>query len=627
MTSPPEVRPQGDAALLRALLDGSELLIMTFDRDGRVLLFNRACEQLSATTADRVAGQVAWETLFPAGERARVKALFEAVREDRPRVDFDSYWEHPDGQHRWVHWRFMPLDRAAGTVLATGLELTARKIVESTLRQSEQELRLLFDNLPELAAFLDRDLRYRLASRSHQNWFGLDAGALWGMPLADVMGREAEAILRPYCDEALAGTPATWVGEIPFSRGGARFVHGTFLAHRTPAGEADGVFLLFTDLTEHRLMQRALDAATRRAQAVLDTAVDGIITIDEHGIIESFNPGASKLFGYRPEEAIGQNVSILMPEPDASRHDGYLRRYLETGERHIIGIGREVTGKRKDGSLFPLDLAVGEFIEDGRHFFTAFTKDASARKAAELEARRRFDQLAHVTRLSSMGNLASGIAHEVNQPLTAIVTMAHAVLRNLKSGRSDPALVGEALQKIAQQGERASAIIQHMREFIGKDASRERVMRDPAAIVRGVVDLLTPELRQHGVTLNMDLDAEACVEVSVIQVEQVLVNLIQNAIHAMLENSGERRLTITGRRDDPSGYFLIRVADNGCGLPDGDARRVFEAFFTTKRDGMGQGLSISRSIVLSHGGTMWAAPNEGRGAVFSFTLPLCGKPA
>ena len=628
MTRQPSAGDAHAPHLFRALIESSDLLIASLDPEGRVQIFNPACERLSGRRAGDLLGQAHWTSLFPAGEQERVRVLFAAACRDRPAVDFDSYWETPDGRRHWIHWRHAPLRNAHGPlegVVATGVELTARKLVEDTLRQSEQHLRLLFEHLPGLVVLLDRDLRYQLASSSHRTWFGLDPGELWGSPLYQVFGAQAAGLLEPCCKEALTGAPATWVGELPFAAGGSRFVHGSLVARRTAAGEPDGLFLLFTDLTEHKLMERALDSVARRARSVLDTAVDGIITIDERGIVESFNAGAERLFGYTAAEVVGRNVSMLMPPAQAARHDGYLSRYLATGERHIIGLGREVTGRRRDGSEFPLELSVGEFTENGRHFFTGFTRDVSERKSAEAESRRRFEQLAHVTRLSSMGNLAAGIAHEVNQPLTAIVAMTQATLRNLRAGRCDTRAVEETLEKIALQGERASAIIQHMREFIGKDGDRARAGREPAELVHGVVELLLPEMRQHGVDLCVNLDDGGRVDVSAIQIEQVLVNLIQNAIQAMEENSGEKLLRISGRNGDPRGFFQICVGDNGAGLPGGDERRVFDAFFTTRPQGMGQGLAIARSIIEAHGGAIWAVRNDGPGATFCFTLPLAAR--
>ncbi|MBI2970269.1 MAG: PAS domain S-box protein, partial [Gammaproteobacteria bacterium] len=459
---------------------------------------------------------------------------------------------------------------------------------------------------------------------SHFNWFGMDPGALRGRHVSEIIGESAYRALKPHYEEALRDGTSTYLGEVPYARGGKRYIHGTAVVGRSPAGDADGIVVLVSDLTEHKLMERALDASTRRSQAVLDTAVDGIIIIDENGVIGSFNPGAEKLFGYSAREVIGRNVKMLMPQAYAENHDAYLYRYLETGERRIIGIGREVSGLRKDGSEIPLDLAVGEFIESGRRYFAGFTRDISARKSAEREARARLNELAHVTRVSAMGDLASGIAHEVNQPLTAIVTMTQALLRSFRAGRAGQSLLEETLEKIVRQGRRASSILQQMREFIGKEKTEDLGLHDVDEIVSGVVQLFSHEFDYYGIRVRTKFGcAQARVRVNRIQIEQVMVNLVQNAVQAMTDVAKERVLTLrTHRPVQEPRHVEVSVVDTGVGLPPGSEGRIFEPFFTTRAKGLGQGLSISRSIIDAHGGTIRAAANGDAGTTFVFTLPL-----
>jgi two-component system sensor kinase FixL len=216
--------------------------------------------------------------------------------------------------------------------------------------------------------------------------------------------------------------------------------------------------------------------AEPRLRALLDAAVDAIITIDQHGLIESINPATEQLFGYSAEELLGSNVSMLMPAPHRTHHDGYIQRYLMTGERRIIGIGREVEARRKDGSLFPVDLAITEFELDGVVMFTGLVRDISDRRAAERDAQARLDELAHAGRLADLGLTTSTIAHEVNQPLAAIVSFAHACQRILDSEQPDQAVLRDALAQIAEQGERASAIISRIRDMARRgERAHERV--------------------------------------------------------------------------------------------------------------------------------------------------------
>ena len=364
-----------------------------------------------------------------------------------------------------------------------------------------------------------------------------------------------------------------------------------------------------------------------RLNAILETAVDGIITIDERGIIESVNPATEHIFGYTSDELVGENVKLLMPSPYREEHDGYMARYQQSGEPRIIGIGREAEGQHKDGTRFPIDLAVSEIRVAGSTVFTGVVRDISARRRAEDEARRKSADLAHAARLSTIGELTSGIAHEVNQPLTAMVNFAEACLRMLRSGNADPQKLEDALGQIADQGQRAGHIIRHMRRLARKGES-ERVEVGLSQLVRDVLDLVSRELRASGITLHLMLDENLpTVKCDRIQIEQVVLNLVRNAMDILEEGSAHKRdLTIRCRADTAASVELT-VEDTGEGFTADNSKRIFETFFTTKADGLGMGLSISRNIIENHGGQLWAHPRPGGGAIFHVTLPTGNQEA
>jgi two-component system sensor kinase FixL len=483
--------------------------------------------------------------------------------------------------------------------------------------------RLILDNLPQLVAVLDAEMNYVFANRAHHAWFGLGPAALTGRPIRDVIGDKAYGILEAHCFTPEPCAHPTFVGHVPFAHGGRRYVHCSAVATGMDPEKGDNIVLVATDLTEFKLIEQALGDSTKRNESIMATAVDGIIVIDTRGIIQSFNQGAERQFGYAAAEVVGRNVSMLMPMPDAQAHDGHIRRYLETGERRIIGIGREVHARRKDGTEFPIELAVGEFAQGGQRYFTGFTRDITARKNAERTARQRLDELAQVTRRSSMNNFATGFAHEVNQPLTAIVTMAQAQLRNLRAGRSDPGALEQSLEMIARQGVRISGIVQQMRDFLGKQRAAGPSLHRPETILVDALHLLEYELLARRITVHREFQEDVgAVLVNRIQIEQVVFNVIQNAVQAMQTIEGDRVLTLGVRKSVTApGLVEIAVSDTGIGLPD-EAERIFEPFFTTREDGMGQGLSISRSIVEAHGGTIRALRNPGCGTTMVVTLPL-----
>jgi len=363
--------------------------------------------------------------------------------------------------------------------------------------------------------------------------------------------------------------------------------------------------------------------AAPRLEAILDATVDAVITIDSHGIIESVNPATERMFGYSAAQMLGHSVSMLMAAPHREQHERYLQHYLATGERHIIGIGREVDARRADGSLFPVDLVVTEFWCDGQRLFTGLIRDISERRAAERAAHQRLDVLAHAGRLADLGLTTSTIAHEVNQPLAAIVSFAHACQRLLDQGRSDRDVLRDALGQIAQQAERASAIISHIRAMSRKrETLTERV--DLNATVRGVLDILAHELRYQQVDVRTCLDdALPAVKADRVQVEQIIMNLLSNAVDAMRADGPPARcITITSALAGTS--VSLTVLDNGPGLDATQRAQVFENFYTTKPNGLGLGLSICRSLARAHGGELRAqatAPGE-RGAAFLLSLPV-----
>jgi two-component system, LuxR family, sensor kinase FixL len=498
--------------------------------------------------------------------------------------------------------------------------------------------------------------------------------------------------------------------------------------------------------------RRARSNGERDFRALLDAAVDAIIVIDASGVIEEFSLGAQRVFGYAADEIVGRNVRELMPEPYRSEHDRYLERYASTRKPHIIGIGREVVARRKDGSLFPAELAVGQVADEEPMRFVGFIRDITKRKEAEEqlqrseaelrlaqelanlgnyvvhmhgdepdyfsvqlyrilgvpvdgepvaredfferwvhvadrdrvveafgrmdaggvpldieyqvslrdgrvrhlhhiaqavrdangrvtkhvgtmhdvtdrrhaedEARQLQDRLTHFSRLSTMGEMAAGLAHEINQPLSAIATYAQASQRFLKQPEPDIAEVVAALEQINTQALRAGEVIRRLRNFVkNREVKREAV--DCSRLLEDLRMLAETDARLHNIRLRIDADdALPTVYADPIQLQQVVLNLVRNAIDAMADAPEDRREVVLMTRRSEDGEIEITVADHGSGLAPEATEHLFNPFFTTKSGGTGLGLAISKSIVRAHGGRLWHTPNEGSGARFHFTLPV-----
>jgi two-component system sensor kinase FixL len=477
--------------------------------------------------------------------------------------------------------------------------------------------------------------------------------------------------------------------------------------------------------------------------ALLAAAVDAIIMIDERGRIETFSAAAEKMFGYRAADVLGCNVSVLMPEPYQHQHDHYIQNYLSSGQAKIIGIGREVQAQRKDGTVFPIDLSVGEFTlgreggfvgiirditdkkraeekltslgkiieesvneiyvfdaqtllfvevnrgarenlgftlkelrqltpvdlkpeytrerfdrlllplrngekekltfstrhrrKDGSEYpvsvhlqvgrygavpcFVAIILDATEQEEIKKQERQHRDQLTHVARLSTLGEMAAGIAHEINQPLTAITTYAQACLRFLESGDADSEELQSALRKVGEQGQRAGHVVQKLRTLV-KQGAAPRELVDCNQLIRDAMTLGHADARDHGIAIHLELaPALPPVYVDTVQIQQVLLNLIRNSIDAM-EEAGRKAagIRVTSTRPSPT-EVEISVIDHGAGVSEEAESELFNPFFTTKESGMGMGLSISRSLVAAHGGKLRYTRNPDSGSTFSFRLP------
>lgn len=486
-------------------------------------------------------------------------------------------------------------------------------------------------------------------------------------------------------------------------------------------------------------------AAGDQLSALLNAAADAMVLIDERGVVTRFNAAAERVFGYAAGDIVGHNVSMLMPQPYRREHDSYLERYQSTGDPHVMGVGREVVAQRKDGSTFPIDLAIGEFRTSTGRGYVGIMRDISERKRYEEQLRQSNEELrliferaptaimitdldghifnanracselfgysvealsdtlhldlvhpedrrialehfgqlrssggscqyeirylkadgsvmhalhyaaaatdaagqplmlvgevidrsalyqatreaedlrarlAHVGRIGTLGEMVSGIAHEVNQPLTAIANYASACRRMMLGGQTSPGEMLSILEKIAGQAERAGQVIRGLRS-LAKRTDSQRQLLDCNQLVRDVVRLVEFELRGSELTLDLQLSGDLPpVLADGVQIQQVILNLIRNAMEAMADDTTVK--TVTVETSEADARVAIRVSDRGPGLPADLAHRLFEPFFTTKKQGMGLGLSICKSIATAHGGELSYTQNRWRGATFALELP------
>jgi two-component system, LuxR family, sensor kinase FixL len=484
--------------------------------------------------------------------------------------------------------------------------------------------RAVFNAVSDPLLVIDRAGRIRSVNKAAERVFGNTAGELAGRDFSALMAdpyageyRLALENYRPTGDKGAIGSGRDVFGR---RKDGSVFPARLALRDAEIAGEIIFVGIL-RGADSPKASEPGLRDSELRLRSILDTVLDGIIVIDERGAIQSFSPAAERLFGYAADEAIGRNVAMLMPSPYREAHDSYLQRYLRTGERHIIGIGRVVVGLRKSGETFPMELQVGEFAAEPRRFFTGFVRDLTEQQAAKRRIQDLQAELLHASRLSVMGQMAATMAHELNQPLTAVVNYLEAARHLLTGVPGTLARIDDLLGRAVAQAERAGGVIRQLRQFISKGET-ERRSENLNALVEEALALALVGTRQSGVRVNLDLgDALPPVLVNKVQIQQVILNLVRNAVEAMAETD-RRELTITTRARAAECVAEVSVADTGPGIAPDIAARLFEPFVTTKPGGMGLGLSICREIVEAHHGHLTAAANPAGGTVFRLTLPM-----
>lgn len=530
------------------------------------------------------------------------------------------------------------LEASAFVLIAAGIVLLSRGLHRTRIRMAASERRaargavetaIVAEELSLLIDAAQGHAIYMLDAEGKVSIWNQGAARLLGWPADEILGRDA-AVFYP-ADAIEAGAPAQALAQ---ARRDAKFSTedwrirkdgSEFLAQisittlRNADGGVRGFAIALSDITSRRATEDALRSQESHLRSILSTVPDAMVVIDDQGLILSFSAAAEQLFGYSEAELLGANISRLMPSPDRERHDNYIRRYLATGEKRIIGIGRVVFAQRKDGSTFPMELSIGEATGEAHPLFTGFIRDLTERQRTEKRLESMQSELIHVSRVSAMGTMASTLAHELNQPLTAVANYVEAIRDMLaKPEPDDFPMIRDALDDTANEALRAGHIVRRLRDFIARGEVEKTIEKLPPLINEAAV-LGLLGAREKGVEPVFDLDPYASpVLVDKVQIQQVLINLIRNAVEAMNDRP-ERRLVVSSRPDQP-GFVRVIVADTGSGIAPAVAERLFTAFVSTKTDGMGLGLSICRTIVEANGGRIWTQPGEGGGTEFHFTL-------
>jgi two-component system sensor kinase FixL len=623
-----EVEARRNAAFVQGVGAATPDLIYAKDRDLRFVYVNPATVKALGHPLEEILGRRSQDVMFDPLELPEHDAADREVLETGATQVLEGRFTAPDGTVRVVRaTKFALRDEADAIVGVAGLttDVTDYHAIREALAESEAKYRSIANAMPALVWSSGADGARDFYNDRWTQFVGAFNGETDGWAWLDKVHPDDRERVEAHIRRCIGiGEPY----EIEYRLNGVRGPRW-FLERGVPVRNDEGrvhrwkgAYFDIQELIESRRAKdqafRELEAREAHLRSILDSVPDAMIVIDERGIIQSFSSAAERQFGWAADEAIGRNVSFLMPEPYLSAHDGYLSRYLTTGERRVIGVGRVVVGAHRDGSTFPMELSVGEMRSGDRRFFTGFVRDLTERQQAERRFQDVQSELAHVSRLSAMGEMASALAHELNQPLSATANYIQGSLRLLAEEPIDKAVVGDALTMAGQQMFRAGDIIRRLRDFVSKGET-ERQIESLPKLLEEAGALAMVGAKDRGVRLQFDIPAGVeFVMVDKVQIQQVVLNLMRNAVEAMAE-SPQRDLVVSARAA-PDDMVVVSVSDSGSGLSAEVARQLFQPFVTTKKHGMGVGLSISRTIVEAHGGRIWAEGNPGQGTTFHFSV-------
>jgi PAS domain S-box-containing protein len=621
----PNRPPHDDDAksVLAAIVLCSDAAIISKTLDGMVTSWNPSAERIFGYTATEMIGKPIHVIAAPDRPREMAQIL-DRIRRGERIEHFETERRHKDGRIVHISLTVSPIYDAKGRIIGASKiarDITERKRAEAQFKSKSDQLEE-FSHALGLAPAIVRTLDDKVI------FWGEGVEKLYGWPAEEAVGRiwhellgtEFPSPLPEILDELIKTD--RWQGELQHThKDGRRLVVASqWVLHRRDDGDPASILQFDWDMTETRRARSMIEEREARLRSIIETAPDAVVTIDERGIIQSFSPAAEKLFGYAAGEVIGRNVKMLMPEPHRAKHDGYLERYLRTGEKRIIGLGRQVEAQRKDGTIFPMQLAVGDVRVGDAHFFSGFIHDLSARVRMEEELRR-------AQKMEAVGQLTGGVAHDFNNLLTVISGNLEMLDRRI-DGAEDRDLLKDAREASQLGAQLAKRLL-----AFGRRQPLQPRLTDLNDLVGGMTDMLRRSLGEMVVIDTRLAPGLPMIMVDPGQVESALLNLAVNARDAMPKGGRLVISTTTADLDEdyvasygdvaPGRYVALAVTDTGMGMTPEVRQRAFEPFFTTKGPGAGSGLGLSMvyGFVKQSGGHVQLYSELGAGTTVRLYLP------
>src|SRR6266487_2618393 len=617
-------RKSGEAALreseerFRVVADSAPVLIWMSGLDKLCTFFNKPWLEFTGRTIEQEMGNGWAEGVHPDDLQRCLKVYAEAFDAREPFVMQYRLRRH-DGEYRWISDSGVPrydAQKNFAGYIGSCMDVTELINKEQALRESEERMSLAAD-----AAGLIMwtwDIRRDEVSLSDKDraFFGFSPREkLNGDRVRSIVHLEDRQFVRHLVENSLR-TREELEAEyrVVLPDGKVRWVTRRGRVEFDGNGEPICERGVLMDITERKQSEEKFRLAT-------EASPSGIILVNDRGHIVLVNSQIENLFGYQREELVGKLVDILVPKRFASQHPDHRAGFLAAPKARAMGVGRELFARRKDGSEFPVEIGLNPIQAPDGILVLAAVVDISARKLAEAEASQRREELGHLSRVAVMGELTASIAHELNQPLSGIISNASAGQRFIDRGDVDLREFRDLLADIVADGRRAGDVIRGIQTMVKKGGpTRQRLNVND--LVANVVHMINPNAMHHSCEVQTSLEANLPpIEADPIQLQQVLINLVINAFDAMRNTPLSRRKVVIATERNGDGAICTSVRDYGCGIPEEARERLFDHFFTTKAEGLGMGLGIVRSIVESHAGTVAAENVDGGGARFHFTLP------
>jgi PAS domain S-box-containing protein len=608
----------------RLIVDSIPGMVGLTSPTGNLEMVSRQALKFFGKTIEELSEWGTNDTIHPEDLPGVIEAFTRAITTGRP-YEFPARFKRADGVYRWLQDRGSPLRDRNGDIVRWYLLITDiddQKRAEEALRESEHESRLIVDSIPGMIAVLSKNGELERVSQPLLDYFGrtLEECRQWAVD-DSIHPDDRPAYLQAFGRSFAAGEPVDYEAiRVRRFDGVYRWLNVRGLPLRDLQGQIVRWYFLLTEIDDRKRAEDELRRSEARHRVVVETASDAVVSIDESGAIILANPATKRIFGYNPEELIGKPLTVLMPGAMRGLHETGFKRYLETGTKQLNWQGTEMTAMRASGEEFPAEVSFGEMTVDQRKVFTGFIRDISEKKRSEEELRHSQAELARMMRVVTIGQLTASIAHEVSQPLAGIIMNASTCFRMLKGDAPNLDGARETAQRTIRDANRASEVISRLRTlFSKKQIDVEPIDLNEAA--REVIALLSGELERNNVILKHEFSEYLPkVHGDRVQLQQVILNLLRNASDAMSAIEDRPRQMVL-RTELEGEHVRLLVQDSGVGFTPEVADQMFESFYTTKSDGMGVGLSISRSIIEANHGRLWATANEGPGATFAFSIP------